>query len=343
MSPRFTRRQALAGASLLATSGPLNAQQLAGEPSGRIAPARELVNAFEFEAMARRTLGEAACAAITGSDRAAFDRITFRPRMMVNTTGLDLSVDLFGQRLFAPILVGPSSEQRRFHAEGELATVRGASVAKTAVVVSSRSSVPIREIAAQSKTTLWYQVYPEADADALRRQVDNAAEFGCKAVCLTLGAPGAPAAGWNTIDQLRRGIRIPLLLKGVMDPEEAKAAAQRGIDGIVVSNYGAQAASGLAAPIEVLPGIVDAVAGKAPVLIDGGFRRGSDILKALALGARGVLLGRPPLWGLAAYGADGVQALLELLQTELARDMAMCGKPDLKSLDRTLIKIHARG
>jgi 4-hydroxymandelate oxidase len=333
MSPRFTRRQALAGASLLTASGPLDAQ-------GPAAPARELVNSFEFEAMARRTLGEAACAALAGSDRAAFDRITLRPRMMVNTTGLDLGVDLFGQRLFAPILVGPAAEQKRFHVEGELATVRGASAAKTAMVVSSRSSFPLREIAAQADTTLWYQVYPEADPDALRRQTGDAAEFGCKAICLTLGVP---AADWNRIDQLRRGLRLPLLLKGIMDPEEAKTAAQRGIDGMIVSNHGAPAASGLAAPIEALPGIVDAVAGKAPVLIDGGFRRGTDILKALALGARGVLLARPPLWGLAAYGAEGVQALLELLQTELARDMAMCGKPDLTSLDRSLVRIHARG
>jgi 4-hydroxymandelate oxidase len=97
----------------------------------------------------------------------------------------------------------------------------------------------------------------------------------------------------------------------------------------------------MAAPIEVLPAIAEAVAGKAPILIDGSFRRGADILKALALGARAVMLGRPALWALAAYGSAGVQAVLELLQTELARDMAMCGKPNLKSLDPALVKIHA--
>ena len=128
-----------------------------GEPPGRIAPARELVNTFEFEAMARRSLNAAAFAEIAGSDRIALERITFRPRMMVNTTQLDLTTELFGQRLFAPILVGPASEQKRFHPEGELATVRGASAAKTAMVVSGRASYPIQEIAAQPAATLWYQ------------------------------------------------------------------------------------------------------------------------------------------------------------------------------------------
>jgi isopentenyl diphosphate isomerase/L-lactate dehydrogenase-like FMN-dependent dehydrogenase len=258
--------------------------------------------------------------------------------MMVNTTNLDLTAELFGQSLFAPILVGPTSEQKRFHPEGELATARGASAAKTAMVVSGRSSYPIKEIAAQPATTFWYQVHPEPDADAQRRRIDEAVDLGCKALCITIGG-----ADWSAIDRLRQGLRIPVVLKGIMSAEEARAAIGKGIDGIVVSSYGGQAASGMAAPIEALPAIAEAVAGKAAILIDGSFRRGSDILKALALGARAVMLGRPPLWALAAYGSAGVQTMLEMLQTELARDMAMCGKPNLKSLDASVVKIHARG
>jgi isopentenyl diphosphate isomerase/L-lactate dehydrogenase-like FMN-dependent dehydrogenase len=98
----------------------------------------------------------------------------------------------------------------------------------------------------------------------------------------------------------------------------------------------------MAAPIDVLPSIVEAVGGKAPVLIDGSFRRATDILKALALGARAVLLGRPVLWALASYGSAGVQAMLEMLQTDLGRDMAQCGKPNLKSLDPSIVKIHGK-
>ena len=310
---------------------------LIGEPPGRIAPARGLANTFEFEAMAQRSLSPAAFAEIAGSQRGALERITFRPRMMVDTTHLDLTTDLFGQSLFAPILVGPTGGQKRFHPEGELACVRGAAAAKTAMVVSSGASFALKEIAAQQPaTTLWYQVHAEADAAAERRRIDEAVALGCKALCITIGG-----ADWSAIDRLRQGLRIPVVLKGIMSPEEARSAIGKGIDGIVVSSHG-RPESGMAATIEVLPAIAQAVAGKAPILIDGSFRRGADILKALALGARAVMLGRPPLWALAAYGAPGVQVILEMLQTELARDMAMSGRPNLKALDPSLVKIHAR-
>jgi 4-hydroxymandelate oxidase len=313
------------------------APTLMGEPPGRIAPVRDLANTFEFEAMAQRSLSAAAFAEIAGSDRSALERITFRPRMMVNTTHLDLTTELFGQSLFAPILVGPTGGQKRYHPEGDLATVRGAAAAKTAMVVSSGASFAMKEIAAQQPaTTLWYQVHPEADAAAERRRIDEAVALGYKALCITVGG-----ADWSAIDRLRQGLRIPVVLKGIMSPEEARAAIGKGIDGIMVSSHG-RPESGMAAPIEVLPAIAEAAAGKAPILIDGSFRRGADILKALALGARAVMLGRPVLWALAAYGSSGVQTMLEMLQTELARDMAMCGRPNLKSLDPALVKIHAR-
>jgi isopentenyl diphosphate isomerase/L-lactate dehydrogenase-like FMN-dependent dehydrogenase len=135
---------------------------------------------------------------------------------------------------------------------------------------------------------------------------------------------------------------VPLLLKGIMSPAEARLAVAQGVDAIVVSSHGGLYTSGFAEPIEVLPSVMEAVGDRIPVLVDGGFRRGTDILKALALGARAVLLGRPPVWGLAAYGAEGVQAVLEMLQTELARNMAMCGVPDVKSVTRSLIRIHTR-
>jgi 4-hydroxymandelate oxidase len=313
------------------------AQTLMGEPLGRIAPVRDLANTFEFEAMAQRSLSAAAFAEIAGSERSALERITFRPRMMVNTTHLDLTTELFGQSLFAPILVGPTGGQKRYHPEGDLATVRGAAAAKTAMVVSSGASFAMKEIAAQQPaTTLWYQVHPEPDTAAERRRIDEAVALGCKALCITVGG-----ADWSAIDRLRQGLRIPVVLKGIMSPEEARAAIGKGIDGIMVSSHG-RPESGMAAPIEVLPAIAEAVAGEAPILIDGSFRRGADILKALALGARAVMLGRPVLWALAAYGSAGVQTVLEMLQSELARDMAMCGRPNLKSLDPALVKIHAR-
>ncbi len=305
--------------------------------AGHTPPLAELLNAFEFEAAAARKLDPAALAEITGSDRRAFDRITFRPRMMVNTTKLDLSVELFGQSLFAPIVVGPISEQKRFHPDGEVAMMRGASAAKAAIVISSRSSCSIEQIAAQSKTTLWYQVFPEP---GMIGRAQEAVKAGCKAVFLTLGASPEGRVDWSAIDRLRASIAVPLILKGITNPVEAKTALRHGIQGLVVSNYSTPEIGGIAAPIEMLPEIAEAVGGEAQILVDGGFRRGSDVLKALALGARAVMLGRPPVWALTSYGAEGVQRLLELLQTELARDMAMCGQVNLKSIDRSVVKIH---
>ena len=343
----MTRRQAVAGyASLLASSPLLDGQKLTGEAPGRIAPVQELVNTFEFETMAQRKLDPADFAEIAGSDRAAFDRITFQPRAMMDTTKMDLSAELFGQSLFTPILVGPVSQQKRFHPEGELAMVRGASAAKAVMVVADRSSVPVDEIAAQAKTTLWYQVYLGPNMNQVLGRVQQAVKAGCKAICVTIGTAEKSNAtagiDWSAVDRLRREVGVPVLLKGVMNPEEAQKAAGIGIQGVVVSNYAPRSLAGIASSLEVLPSIVDAMGGKVAILIDGSFRRGSDVLKALALGAQAVLLGRPPVWGLAAYGADGVQKVVELLQTELAQDMAMCGKVNLKAVDRSLVKIHRR-
>jgi isopentenyl diphosphate isomerase/L-lactate dehydrogenase-like FMN-dependent dehydrogenase len=310
----------------------------------------------EFENVAERSLAPVVYANIAGGDRSFFDRITFRPRMMVPTARLDLSVSLFGEKMFAPLMVGPVAQLQKYHADGEVGMVHAASAAKTWMVVSSESSVPLEKIAAASKTTLWYQVFPEEDPSAVRAKMDQAVKGGCKAICITVGAPlrraegwlspaklaaiTRPALNWTVIDQMRKGIGVPVLIKGIMTSQEADAAVKRGIDGIVVSNYGGVLTPGMASSMEMLPSIVDAVGGKAPVLIDGSFRRGSDIFKALAYGATAVMLGRPVVWGLAAYGPEGAQQVLEMLQTEVARDMCHCGRPALKDIDRTVVKLH---
>lgn len=358
---QFSQRRALETFGLLVAGSPLlRAQELAGEPPGRIAPRGELVNVFEVESMAQPKLATAAYAAIAGSDRRAFDRMTFRPRMLIDVRDMDLTTELFGDKMFAPLLAGPASHQQRFHPEGELATVRGASAAQTVMVVSGRSSVPLEQIAAQTKTPLWYQVYTDAGVMAVRSRVQQAVKAGCRAICLTVGAPyqppgaegpphparlpalGHPAMDWSWVDRLRQGITVPLVLKGILSPDEAQTAVKRGAQGLVVSSHGGRFAGGLAAPIDMLPSIADAVGGKVPILIDGSFRRGTDILKALALGARAVLVGRPPLWGLAACGAEGVQTVLAMLQSELARSMGLAGRPNLPAIDCGLVQIHRR-
>ncbi len=354
----FSRRQALAAfAQLLAASPALRAQekpQLRGEAPGRIAPHGELVNTFEFAAMAQRKLGSETFAAIADGDRAAFDRITFRQRLMVNTTTLDLTTDLFGDSHFAPILIGPASNQRRFHPDGELAMARGAAAAKATMVVADQSDYTVDKIVGtvdkivgETGADLWYQVYPGADVDAVIGKVRHAVSVGYKAVCLTVGVPykgsGAnPGLDWEYVDRIRQATDAPLVLKGVMNADEAQQTAENGLAGIIVSNHGGRLVPGLADPITVLPSITEAVDGKIPVLIDGGIRRGSDVLKALALGASAALIARPALWALAAYGSDGVQSLLEMLQTELGNDMTMLGTVNPAAVTRSHVRIHRR-
>ena len=148
---------------------------------------------------------------------------------------------------------------------------------------------------------------------------------------------------WTAVDAIKQGINVPVLVKGIATPDDARLALKHGVQGVIVSNYGGLVGPVRDAPILALPAIVDAVQGDVPVLVDGSVRRGTDIIKALAFGARAVLVGRPAMWGLAAYGASGVQGVLEMLQTELARYMGMCGVSTVKALDRSVLRVHAAG
>jgi 4-hydroxymandelate oxidase len=353
---KLSRRQALESvgaivAGTVAGSAMAKGQAPAARPAveaavPRLAPREDLVNILEYEEEAKKKLAPATYALVAGGDRAMMDRITLRPRMLSPVLDMDLGVTLFGERHFTPILVAPISDQKRFHAEGELATAKGATAGKAIMVVSSRSSVPIDQIAAVAKPSFWYQVY--ASDAAAKTQVQDAVRAGAKAIVITVGATPATGArsatansiNWATVDAIKQVATVPVLVKGITTVAEANAAAQRNVQGIVVSNFGGLMGTNKDAMILVLPNIVDAVGGKMPVLTDGSFRRGTDILKALALGAQGVLIGRPIMWGLSAYGEAGVQSVVEMLQTELARYMGMCGKSNLKALGRDLVKIH---
>jgi 4-hydroxymandelate oxidase len=356
MSDKFSRRQALESvgaivAGTVAGSAMANGQAPGGRApldtaTPRLAPRDELVNVLEFEEEAKKKLAPATYALIAGGDRALMDRITLRPRMLAPTLDMDLSVTLFGEQHFTPILLGPMADQKRFHPDGELATAKGAAAAKALMIVSSRSSVPLDQIAAVAKPSFWYQVF--AADNAAKQQVQDAVKAGAKAIVITVGAAPtvngprvatSSAINWSAVDAIRQGVNVPVLVKGITTPAEATAALQHNVQGIVVSNYGGLVA-GKDAMILTLPNVVDAVAGKVPVLTDGSFRRGTDVLKALALGAQGVLIGRPVMWGLAAYGDGGVQSVVEMLQTELGRYMGMCGKSNLKALGRDLVKVH---
>ncbi len=318
----------------------------------KLPPCAELNNALEFAEPAKMVLPPTVYQTIAGGDREPFDRITFRPRMNIPVLDMDLTVQVLGQSLYTPIVVGPISEQAKYHKEAELATLRGAEAAQALVVVSSRSSVPVEQIGAHAKAPFWYSVYADADG---RTKVQSAVTAGAEAIFITVGAAhqstngegGMPARSngridWSAIDAIRKGVQVPVVIKGITTPEEAKTALQHDVQGIVVSNFGGLLGPSKVAPMDALASIVDAVGGKGAVLIDGGFRRGTCVLKAMALGADAVLLGRPVAWGLAAYGSEGVQAVLELTQNEFARSIGMLGVARLDQLTPAHVKLHKR-
>jgi len=149
-----------------------------------------------------------------------------------------------------------------------------------------------------------------------------------------------PTPTWESVRELREASKLPVIIKGILTREDAERCVENGVSAIIVSNHGGRQLDHVGATIEALPEVVAAVRGRIPVLVDGGFRRGTDILKALALGARAICIARPYLYGLAAFGQSGVERVIELLRTELALDMALAGVPNLAAIDRSLVRIR---
>ena len=347
----FTRRKALESLGILIAGSSLAQAQgkgLTGEtpaPPVQLTPLDEVADIPLFEEEAKKKLSKEVFTAIAGSEREGFDRMTLKPHYMIDTMNMDVSIELLGDKMVAPILVGATPQQKRFHSGGELWTARGASAGKAVLVVSSQSSVPIDDIAAQVTTGFWYQVSSDENVESVRTQMQQAIKAGCKAICIAV-APGVgtaqPRPDWAIIKQLRQGISVPVLVKGIMTPEDAKAAVQQGVQGVIVSGNRVPAPAGRPTAIEMLPSIADAVEGKVAVLYGGSIRWGTDVFKALALGANAVLVGRPAMWGLAAYADNGVQAVVEMLQSDLARIMAACGNLNPASITRAEVRIHAQ-
>ena len=346
---RESRRQFsafLAGSPLLAAQ-----QDPDGRPAGRLAPVEEIIAAPEFERMAELVLSPALFEKIRGGDRGAFDRMTFRQRLMVYAMDLDLTTELFGHQMFAPIIVGPVGNQGDLHPDGELATARGSSAARTIMVTTRDASRPPEQVAAHTDQPLWYQVYARGgdgdddDHGPMHDDVSAAVAAGCQVIVVTVGISpqGAPVAiDWGAVEQIVQLAGVPVVVKGIMNQSDARTVLDHGAQGLVVSNHGGAVGLRSVLPVDVLPTIADVVDDRVPVLVDGSFRRGSDVLKGLALGATAVMLARPMMWGLAAYGASGVETALRLLITEIARNMAASGRPTIEMIDRELVRFDSR-
>jgi 4-hydroxymandelate oxidase len=307
-------------------------------------------------------------------NREAFDKLALRPRVLVDVESIDTRIELFGQKLDAPILLAPTALHRLVHPEGEVETARGAGAAKTILVVSSLSTCRFENVARATSEPLWFQLYDlRKDRHAFVRDlVEELKGLGCRALCVTVDAPvigarnrqdrahfqipdkfetpyyhketglqsGLPILGsftWDDIAWLRSITSLPVLLKGILNPEDAELAVRAGVNGLIVSNHGGRCLDTLPATISVLPQVVERVAGRVPVLVDGGVRRGTDVLKAVALGATAVLIGRPYLYGLAVAGAPGVSKIVGILRKEFAMAMALTGRRSVVEIDRSVV------
>jgi len=340
-------------------------------------------------------------------NRAAFDRVTFRPRVLRGVQAVDTSSQIFGKQVPFPLALAPTGAAGLLWYKGDLALARAAAAAGVPFTISSAGTMDLDQIAVAGGR-LWFQLYYWEDRALSHAVVERAHDIGCEALFITLDMPvppnreyihrngfgtpfrlnarntldvlrhprwlagvmgryaldggvptqanlpnrlrakvtrGAPPGAlfkqddldWNAIAILRDRWPGRLMLKGVLHPEDAERALSLGADGVVVSNHGGRALDSSMATLDALPAVVSAVGGKMTIMLDSGVRRGSDVVKAVALGADAVLAGRAALYGLGAAGEAGVSRTLELLKAETARTMAMLGTRDVSEIDSRVL------
>ncbi|XP_070053949.1 peroxisomal (S)-2-hydroxyacid oxidase GLO4-like isoform X2 [Nicotiana tomentosiformis] len=308
----------------------------------------------------------------------AFRRITIRPRMLVDVSRIDMSTVILGNKTSAPIIVAPTSSHQLAHFEGEVATARGAAACNVIMGLAFTSTCTVEEVASSCNAVRFLQTFAfkrdiielvvrKAESSGFRAIILTAdtprlgkkeADIKNKMIAPRLGnfeglistevvsdksstveAYAAetldPSFCWKDIAWLKSVTKLPILIKGILTSEDAIEA---GVAGIIVSNHGARQLDYTPATISVLEEVVNAVQGKVPVLLDGGIRRGTDIFKALALGAKAVLIGRPVIYGLAAKGESGVKQVIEMLKNELEQTMALAGCCNVNDITRSHVK-----
>jgi 4-hydroxymandelate oxidase len=306
---------------------------------------------------------------------AAFRRWRFVPRIGVEIEGRDTSVEVLGRPWPVPFMVAPMALQRMANPEGEVAVARACAARGLTMSLSTVGSATIEDVAAAGAPA-WFQLYLLRDRERNRELLDRAAAAGCEALILTMDAPilgrrerdirtgfhlpegigyanirrGGikrgdtygdddikPSNTWDDLAWVVGATRLPVIVKGVLHPDDAIRALDLGAAGVGVSNHGGRQLDGSIAALDALPAVVDAVAGRAPVLFDSGIRRGSDVLLALALGARAVMLGRPVLWALAWGGEVGVGRAFDMLAAEVELALGLAGLARADEASRDLV------
>jgi 4-hydroxymandelate oxidase len=388
----LTRREALLSLAGMLAGSPLLGAQLDPRPLSehkRVPGLDEMMDAFDFEPVCFGNLPRFAYDYMAhGCDgeftlrrnRQAFEWVDLVERPGVSAASVNASTEVLGLKMEYPVLIAPSTRQRDLHPDADAGMYKGATAAKTPMIVIGSPGVPLEKLAAAADGPRWSQFYPAQDLTASREQIERVQAAGARGIVVTVDqptslyerdlhnrnlggnprrpAPAQPPAAtrggpwmyrvnprrlwyyWKYLDEIRPFVKGPLVVKGILTAEDARLCLDHGADGIIVSNHGGRAMDYSPSSLEALPEVVDAVGGKVPVLIDSGFRRGSDIVKAIALGASAVCLGRAPRWGLGAFGPEGVQRLLEIVQREIREAMATAGCSTLAALDRKVIRAN---
>jgi 4-hydroxymandelate oxidase len=305
----------------------------------------------------------------------AFSGWRLRPRVLVDVSKIDLTAEVLGVSVGLPVGVAPTALQGLAHPDGEVATARAAAAARALFCLSTLSSRTIEDVAQATARPSWFQLYVHKDRSVARSLIERAEASGFDALVVTVDLPvvgyrqrdlengfvvapelyanltvpehegrpfhevvgfvSDPALTWADLEWLREVTSMPLVVKGILSPEDAELAVQHGADAVIVSNHGGRQLDRAISSIDALDAIVQTTAGRAEVYLDGGVRRGSDVVLALALGARGVFIGRPFLFALAGGGPRGVARALELIAAEVENAMALLGARRVEEIHRT--------
>ena len=268
---------------------------------------------------------------------------------------IDLSVTLFGEKLPHPFLVTPFGSHGLHHPAAEIASAQGIAKSGGLLCISSASTASLEDIAKATPGPKWFQVYLDVDEGFSREVLNRAKDAGYKAIILTVDAIGQGSSddyqilgkprpwlpygnfppgtqtnfktdlSWDDVGMIRDATGLPVVVKGITRPEDARAAIKAGASAVQVSNHGGRALDGTPASITVLPSIADEVKGEVPIILDSGIRRGTDVVKALALGANAVAIGRPLMFGLVLGGASGLDSVIRYFHRETVDTVLHCG------------------
>ena len=331
----------------------------------------EFVSNEEIIQQARRNLMQGAWDYLVGGadsettmrrNRRSYDKIAFRPRVLIDVSSIDTSTTFLGHTMRIPVMLAPIGSLQSFDPEGGAASSKAAAQFGSMHVLSSVTEPTLEETAASADVPKVFQLYVHGDEDWTRDIVGRVKQAGYTAFCLTVdtahysrrerpmvdrwvpparrrpaGRAFQAAVTWETMDRIKDLADMPFMLKGVATPEDAALAVEHDVDVIWVSNHGGRQLDHGLGSLDVLPSIVEAVDNKADIVVDGGIQRGTDVIKAIALGAKAVAIGRLQGWGLAAQGVAGLVRVLEILEEEMICAMGLLGVTSIDQISSAYV------